>query len=154
MVKEENLLFLPSGETTALTLSRVSLCIRLACPPGFLMVSRAPSSILACSFLTLWGAPVGGSCWSPRKQAEAAFCRAILSITAADSHRRDNSLQEAVSTLQVAATTRGCICPSLCFLAAGMGSGGICFVVKAVINVGGGEMPRAPTGGEHLLEQL
>lgn len=106
MVREKHL-FLPSRETTAFTLSRVSVYIRLACPRGFLTVSRAPSSILAFSFLTLWGAAVGGSCWSPRKQAEAAFCRAILSITAADSHRRDNSLQEAVSTLHVAATTRG-----------------------------------------------
>ena len=106
MVREKHL-FLPSRETTAFTLSRVSVYIRLACPRGFLTVSRAPSSILAFSFLTLWGAAVGGSCWSPRKQAEAAFCRAILSITAGDSHRRDNYIQEVVSTLHVAATTRG-----------------------------------------------
>ena len=98
--------FLPSKETTTFTLNRVNVCIRLACSPGFMTVSKAPYSILAF-FLTLWETPVEGSCWSPRKQAQAAFFRTIFSITAADCHLRDNSFQEAVSTLQVAVTTRG-----------------------------------------------
>lgn len=43
----------PSKETTAFSLSRVSVCIRLACLPGFQTVSRAPSSILAFFLITL-----------------------------------------------------------------------------------------------------
>ena len=105
--REKPLLFFPSKETTTFTLNRVSVCIRLACCPSFMTVSKAPSSILAFFFLTLWETPVEGSWWSPRKQAQAAFFRTMLSITAADCHLRDNSIQEAVSTLQVAVTTRG-----------------------------------------------
>ena len=93
MVREKNLLFLPSKETTTFTLNRVNVCIRLACSPGFMTVSKAPYSILAF-FLTLWETPVEGSCWSPRKQAQAAFFRTIFSITAADCHLRDNSFQD------------------------------------------------------------
>jgi len=53
--KKKNLISF-NKETTTFSLSRVSVCIRLACPPSFLTVSGAPSYILAFFRLTLWGA--------------------------------------------------------------------------------------------------
>ena len=144
MVREKNLLFLPSKETTTFSLNRVSVCIRLAFSPDSFQGTILHPGLL---FPHPLGNPCGRVLLVTREAGTSCFlqdhpfhycCRLPPEgqlLSGGSQHPAGGSDHKRLN-----------LSSSLCISAAGVGSRGISFIVKAVVKVDGREMPRALTG--------